>query len=166
MFASAPAIRSDSYYRAIFLLHADQIDDPDFFVRFRSAGPHLKDELVLRSIPLPLPWTSSGLISRIVQKSGIGSISKSLKDRTYQAPFVLVDPDLDLVKGKLRVRGRVGVGTGADMVLAQIASIDVTLFAGVARLHRRAVLDERTRPVLRPEGGQDGGGHPAWNGRR
>jgi hypothetical protein len=127
LFASAPAIRSDSYYRAIFLLHADQIDDPDFFVRFRSAGPHLQDELVLRSIPLPLPWTSSGLISRIVQKSGIGSISTSLKDRTYQAPFVLVDPDLDLVKGKLRVRGRVGVGTGANMVLAQIASIDVTL---------------------------------------
>ncbi len=116
-----------SFYAAAFLLRKDQIDDPDFFVRFRSAGPDLTDDVILRSIPLTLPWTSYGLVSRIVQASGVGTISSSLDDRLYSAPFVVVNPDLDLVDGKIRVRGRVGVGTGPNMMIAEIASIDVTL---------------------------------------
>ena len=134
--ATAPALRDGDDYTADILVAKSLVDDPDFFVRFYSGGPGLQDELVLRSIQLvTLPWpaTTYGLISRVKQVTGIGTISKPLPDRTYQAPFVMIDPDLDIVttgsggNGNLRVRARIGVGTGANMVIATIASIDVTL---------------------------------------
>jgi predicted nucleic acid-binding protein len=129
VYATAPGLRDGDDYTAHLWVPTKGITGRTFYARFRSDGPKLANQIVLRSVALPVQWPGGnyGLITRVNRPTGIGSISAPLPDRTYQAPFVLMDPDLDLVDGKLRVRGRVGVGTGANMVLATVASIDVTL---------------------------------------
>lgn len=128
--ASAPALREDDRYTAHLLFRQSDLGgERSFFARFRSAGPDFTGQLVVRGPALPTTWpgTHYALLTRVDRPTGIGTISAAMADRTYRAPFVLMDPDLDIVDGMLRVRGRVGVGFGANLVIASIASLDVSL---------------------------------------
>jgi hypothetical protein len=131
-YVGVPAFRTNNHYVADVVVRQDHLEDRSFFVRFRSDGNDLKNQVVLRGSPLPPLWPASdwGLISRVDTTTGIGTMSKTLDDRSYTAPFILMDPDLDVVNKKLRVRGGIGVGLGTDVMLARIASIDVTLSLG------------------------------------
>ena len=128
--ASAPALREDDRYTAHLLFRQSDLGgERSFFARLRSEGPGLEGRLVVRGPALRAPWPSThyALLTRVDRPTGIGTVSAAMADRTYRAPFVLMDPDLDVVDGMLRVRGRVGVGLGANLVIASIASLDVSL---------------------------------------
>jgi len=70
-----------------------------------------------------------------------GRIGGGLPDRIFRFPFVLKDLDVDLHDGAIRVRGRVGIGTGAESLLFTIGQFDVRIGLSVRSHHDMAYVN-------------------------
>jgi hypothetical protein len=75
----------------------------------------------------PLSDHDIGIIARVEAPVGVGTISSGISTRIYSAPFVISDLDVDFVDGHVRVIGHVGLGTGADSLLFNVARFEAQI---------------------------------------
>ncbi len=144
----APAYDEGDLYRANLLVENGDLDFTHF-LRFVSDGPNADGHVTVRlreMAPGGLSNADSGAVIRIDERVGIGTISSALSDREAAVPIVLMDLDLDFVvdasgTGQLRVRGDVGIGPGANLVLFTVGSIDA-LVSITPRNHESGPFDE------------------------
>ena len=66
------------------------------------------------------------LISQVESSTGVGTLSDSLPEQITEGMLIIRDLDLDFINGKIRVKGRVGIG-GWDFQLFEIGEFEVVL---------------------------------------